>query len=65
MSPAEATVESALPIVSFLSVRSLVRRACIALKLVPENIKRQGFYYFEYGDSYFCVVYSINFVSWR
>ena len=56
MRAAEATVESALPIVSFLSVRSLVRGACTALKLVPENIKRQGFYHFEYGDPYFCVV---------
>ena len=57
-------MESALPNGIFLSGRSLWRRVCISLKHVQVNVKSQGFYYFEYADSYFCVVYSTACVSW-
>ena len=53
MPQAEATVETALPIASFLSVRSLYKITVVALKNVSVNIRWVGFYYFEYGDSYF------------
>ena len=33
---------------------------CIALKQGPVNIRWQGICYFEYGDSYFCAILSIE-----
>ena len=54
----EATVENVLPIGTFLSARLHFKSTCIALKYVP--VTWQDFYYFEYLDSYFCVVESIK-----
>ena len=55
-------MENALPIAVFLSGRPLVRITFAALNYVPINIRWDEFYYFEYKDSYFGVVFSIDCV---